>query len=95
MKIINWYKFGWNNMNPVGKWIVLMLLILISIGIIYPEHGIYWAVGGFIGVVTLLIWNTHMEISIQKRNREFLEKKNADDPDWETYKKLKSKFKGV
>ena len=94
-KIINWYKFGWKHTNPVGKWMLLIVLTMIGIVIVYTNHGIYWTIGGFIVACTLIVWNTHMEVSIQKRQREYLEKKNGEDPDWETYKKLKSKFKGV
>ena len=94
-KIFNWYREGWRILNPIGKWILLIVFVLIDIAMVYPKHGLFWSIAGFIVAVTLIIWNGHMEYSIQKRQRDFLEKKHADDPDWETYKKLKSKFKGV
>ena len=93
-KVINFYKVGWTQMNPFGKWI----LLFISAGIAYsliPEMGILWAIFSFFAMETVFIWKIHMDIIYEKNRKVFLEKKHSDDPDWESYKLLKKKFRGA
>ena len=90
-KIIDFYKVGWNNMNPVGRWVLLILFALVSY-VFYMDDGIVWTVSIFFILETVIIAKVHGDIKMEKRHQKYINEKYGDDPEWKKYNELKKKF---